>query len=102
MTEEMKRYRVSVNIYIDAKSNIEAEDIVTKMMCGTELMSKMWDVQEAVERLLTEYRARCCGMCKNCKLPVFTECGAYYECEIDNLEKNPFSICTTYYEPEGD
>jgi hypothetical protein len=50
MTEEMKRYCVSVNIYVDAKSDIEAEDIVTKMMCGTEMMSRMWDVQEAIER----------------------------------------------------
>jgi hypothetical protein len=50
MTEETKRYRVPVNIYVDAENGEGAEDIVTKMLCGTEMMSRMWDVQEAVER----------------------------------------------------
>lgn len=44
----MKRYRVCVNIYVDSENEDEANDVVTRMMCGTETMSKLWDVQDAI------------------------------------------------------
>ncbi len=43
----MKRYKVHVNIYVDAKNEDAADELVTQMMCGTEIMSRMWDVQES-------------------------------------------------------
>jgi hypothetical protein len=42
----MKRYKVHVNIYVDAENEDAADDLVTQMMCGTEMMSRMWDVQD--------------------------------------------------------
>lgn len=42
----MNRYRVYVNIYVDAETEDDANEIVTQMMCGTEMMSRMWDVRE--------------------------------------------------------
>jgi len=41
-----RRYRGKVNIYIDAESENEAEDLVIKMLSGTEIMSRMWEVRE--------------------------------------------------------
>ena len=46
----MNRYKVQVNIYVDAKNEDAAQDMVTQMLYGTETMSKMWDVQDAAFR----------------------------------------------------
>lgn len=38
------RYRVPVNFYIDAESEKDAEDFASDMMCGREIMARMWDI----------------------------------------------------------
>jgi hypothetical protein len=43
----MRRYKVPVNIYVNSEDDLTAEELVTQMMCGAELMSKMWDVGDA-------------------------------------------------------
>lgn len=43
----MKRYKVPINIYVDAENEECAENLVSQMMCGTERMARMWDVGEA-------------------------------------------------------
>lgn len=42
----MNRYRVYVNVYVDAESEDDANELATQMMCGTKMMTRMWDVQE--------------------------------------------------------
>ncbi len=46
----IKRYKVTVNVYVDAEDEDAADDLVTQMMCGTEMMSKLWDVQDVTFR----------------------------------------------------
>ena len=43
----MNRYQVPVFIIVDAETDTEAENLVTSMMCGTETMSRMWQVEKA-------------------------------------------------------
>jgi len=42
----MNRYAVKTTIYVDADTDVEADNLVTEMLCGTEQMSKMWSVDE--------------------------------------------------------
>ena len=44
---KMKRYKVPVNIYVDSENEESAEILVSRMMCGTETMPRMWDVGDA-------------------------------------------------------
>lgn len=46
----MNRYKVPVFVYVDAETEKEAEDLVTQMLCGVEVMSTMWDVGDAEKR----------------------------------------------------
>lgn len=43
----MNRYKVPVNFYVDAEDEESAEDLVSRMLCGTEVMARMWDVEIA-------------------------------------------------------
>lgn len=43
----MNRYKVTVSLFIDADSESEAEDFATNMMCGTEMMTRIWQVDNA-------------------------------------------------------
>jgi len=42
--------------------------------------------------MIDNYRARCCGTCKNVRSLYDQD----YECGLDDLNKNPFSICMSY------
>jgi hypothetical protein len=45
----MNRYKVKVNLYLDAERE-EAEDFASRMLSGTEIMTRMWDVDVAEKR----------------------------------------------------
>jgi hypothetical protein len=44
------RYKVNVSIFVDTNSADEAEILVTQMLCGTEMMSRMWQVDSVEVR----------------------------------------------------
>jgi hypothetical protein len=45
----MNRYKVFVSIYVDAKTEGDADDMVTSMLCGLEPISGLWSV-DTVEK----------------------------------------------------
>jgi len=49
---EITRYKVPVNIYVDAINDEAAEDFVSDMLCGRETMSRMWDVGTAEKQFV--------------------------------------------------
>lgn len=42
--KEKQRYRVKLSIYVDAENDLIAEDIVSDMIKGEAIMSKMWQI----------------------------------------------------------
>lgn len=48
--------------------------------------------------MITDYRARCCGTCKNNKQEFLD--GGLVACELEADPQDIYSICATHYEPE--
>jgi hypothetical protein len=56
--QDKKRYRVSVSIYVDAENDLVAEDIVTDMIKGECVMSRMWQIDNVYQQGGSEYDRR--------------------------------------------
>ena len=46
----MNRYKVLVSIFVDASTEDEADDIVSDMLKGKEIMSNLWQVDKVIKQ----------------------------------------------------